>query len=223
MQIKKYCIYKHINNINKKVYIGQTCQIPTYRWGRNGEGYKNSPHFYESIKKYGWENFSHEILYTDLTKEEANLLEKQLIQKYKSRDPKYGYNSQIGGNEKIPNEITRKRQSIAAQNRPPVSEQTKEKLSKVSKGLKRSEKTKIKMSQAAKKRQAQHHGTRQLQVQCLNNHRIFPSLRAAADWCNLVGTSGIASVCKGGKQKTAGVDPITHEKLKWRYVNDQNS
>lgn len=151
MQTKKYCIYKHINNINKKIYIGQTCQIPTYRWGKNGDGYKNSPHFYSAIQKYGWENFDHEILYTNLTKEQANELEKQLIQKYKSRNPEYGYNSQIGGNEKIPNEMTRKRQSIAAQNRPPVSPQTKEKLAKISKGIKRSEETKKRCLKLPKK------------------------------------------------------------------------
>lgn len=33
MKEKSYCIYIHINKINNKVYIGQTCQEPEKRWG----------------------------------------------------------------------------------------------------------------------------------------------------------------------------------------------
>ena len=55
---------------------------------------------------------------------------------------------------------------------------------------------------------------------CLNTGERFPSLRSAADWCGLVGVSGISSVCKHGKQKTAGIHPITKEKLRWEYVNE---
>lgn len=46
---KKFVIYKHTNLINNKIYIGQTCQKPEYRWGSEGQGYKNSPHFYAAI------------------------------------------------------------------------------------------------------------------------------------------------------------------------------
>ena len=30
--MNNYTIYIHINKINKKVYIGQTCQNPKKRW-----------------------------------------------------------------------------------------------------------------------------------------------------------------------------------------------
>lgn len=46
---KKFVIYKHTNLINNKIYIGQTRQKPEYRWGSEGQGYKNSPHFYSAI------------------------------------------------------------------------------------------------------------------------------------------------------------------------------
>lgn len=45
-----YCIYIHKNKINNKVYVGQTCQKSESRW-KLGEGYKNSPKFYNAIKK----------------------------------------------------------------------------------------------------------------------------------------------------------------------------
>ena len=36
---KKYCIYMHKNTINGKVYVGQTCQKPEDRWGKDGRNY----------------------------------------------------------------------------------------------------------------------------------------------------------------------------------------
>ena len=79
---KQYKIYAHINKINGKVYIGQTCYRNINQRWRHGEGYKHSPHFYNAIQKYGWENFEHIILFEDLSKDEAENLEIYYIQKY---------------------------------------------------------------------------------------------------------------------------------------------
>lgn len=92
-----YCIYKHKNICNNKIYIGQTCQIPQRRWGSEGQGYKSSPHFYSAIQKYGWNNFQHQILKSNLTLQEANYWEKYFIQFYKTTNPNYGYNIKEGG------------------------------------------------------------------------------------------------------------------------------
>lgn len=69
---------------------------PIRRWAK-GLGYKSCTHFFNAIVKYGWDNIKHEILYTDLTKEEAEIKEKELIKKYNSNNPNYGYNIQAGG------------------------------------------------------------------------------------------------------------------------------
>ena len=217
--MSSYSIYKHTNIINNKVYIGQTCQIPKYRWGNDGQGYKNSPHFYSAIKKYGWNNFKHEILYTNLSSEEADTIEQELIKKYQSTNPKFGYNSAPGGKSRVPNDQTRQLQSLSALQRPIVTDETKAKLSKINKGRKKSEETKRKMSIAAKRREQNKTSFRR-KIRCINTGEVFNSLRAAADWCGLVGSSGISLVCQGRKQKTAGVHPQTKEKLKWEYVDE---
>lgn len=68
ISMKKYCVYCHTNKINGKKYIGITSQKPQHRW-KNGQGYRNNEYFFRAIEKYGWHNFTHEILYTDLSKE----------------------------------------------------------------------------------------------------------------------------------------------------------
>ena len=68
---QKWCIYKHTNKINGKIYIGQAKGRPELRWGRKGSNYKSSVLFYRAIQKYGWNNFCHEILFNDLTEDEA--------------------------------------------------------------------------------------------------------------------------------------------------------
>lgn len=96
--MKKYIVYKHTNKINGKVYIGKTCQDPEVRYGSNGIGYRFCPYFYNAIIKYGWENFDHEILFADLSAEEANEKEIICIKQYNACDPEYGYNIRGGGN-----------------------------------------------------------------------------------------------------------------------------
>ena len=85
-----YTVYQHKNKINGKVYIGITMQEPEKRWGVNGRNYKSSPHFYSAIQKYGWDNFEHNILFTNLTKEEACLKEQE-----KKRDKNFHKTIQI--------------------------------------------------------------------------------------------------------------------------------
>lgn len=91
-----YCIYIHTNQINGKVYIGQTKNIEN-RWMNQGEKYKYSPRFWSAIQCYGWDNFSHEILKDNLSKEEADKQEIYYINKYDSTNLDKGYNLTKGG------------------------------------------------------------------------------------------------------------------------------
>jgi group I intron endonuclease len=93
---KSYCVYIHTNKSNNKYYVGITCQKPKNRW-RNGNGYEIKTYFAKAIKKYGWDNFDHEIIASNLTEQEAKNFEIILIQKLNSNNPKYGYNLTKGG------------------------------------------------------------------------------------------------------------------------------
>ena len=91
-----YSVYIHTSP-SGKVYIGITRRLPKYRWGKGGKGYKENEYFYRAILKYGWDNFSHEILCDNLTKEEAQKLEIELIALYNAADSNFGYNISLGG------------------------------------------------------------------------------------------------------------------------------
>lgn len=65
--------------------------------GNNGVNYKSSPHFYQAIQKYGWNNFEHLILANQLTQEQACQIEKNLIKKYSTQNRNFGYNIMEGG------------------------------------------------------------------------------------------------------------------------------
>lgn len=91
-----YSIYRYWSPLNKS-YIGQTCQPLFARSGLRGQNYHTSTKFYNAIQKYGFDWFKehHEILASNLTKEQADNLEKYYIQKYNSINN--GYNIQSGG------------------------------------------------------------------------------------------------------------------------------
>jgi len=93
---KNYKVYMHKNKVNGKVYIGQTSRELHRRWD-NGNGYKKCTLFNRAIQKYGWDNFDHILLDENLTKEEADIKEREYIKKYKSYIPQFGYNISMGG------------------------------------------------------------------------------------------------------------------------------
>ena len=92
-----FTVYMHISPSRKR-YIGITGSVnPKYRWGKDGKNYCNQPLFWRAIQKYGWENFEHIILATDLTQAEACAMEQQLIAQYKTNESNCGYNLSSGG------------------------------------------------------------------------------------------------------------------------------
>lgn len=93
--MNNYTVYCHIFP-NKKRYIGITKQTTSRRW-QNGYGYICSPLMYNAIKKYLWHNIEHKILYTNLSKKEAEDTEIKLIKEWKTNIIKYGYNIANGG------------------------------------------------------------------------------------------------------------------------------
>lgn len=102
--------------------------------GRNGCNYRSNHHFYNAILKYGWDSgFSHEILYSGLTKENAEEYERDLIRHFNSANPEYGYNIALGGN------------SVGK-----MSDATKKKISASNKGKRRTLEQRKKMSDIAK-------------------------------------------------------------------------
>ena len=90
-----YTVYKHTNKVNGKVYIGITNQAVERRW-QNGAGYVGT-YFGKAIKKYGWDNFTHEVLFSGLDKETACEVEIALIKAYRSNLREKGYNISKGG------------------------------------------------------------------------------------------------------------------------------
>lgn len=130
---RSWCVYVHTNNINGKKYFGVTSKNPpSRRWGRNGSAYAGCNRFYNAINKYGWDNFSHEILYEGLDESEAKTKEIELIDKYNTTDDEFGYNITSGGDGSIGR---------------PVSEETRRKIGDANRGHKHTEETKRKMSE----------------------------------------------------------------------------
>lgn len=97
MKDTDYKVYIHKNKLNGKIYVGITSQSVNQRW-RNGTNYYGNEYFNRSIKKYGWDNFEHLVLFDGLTKEEAENKEIELIRHYDSTNRDKGYNIENGGN-----------------------------------------------------------------------------------------------------------------------------
>lgn len=212
---RKYSVYKHTTP-NNKVYIGMTCQKPEKRWNY-GKSYKENKYFNNAINKYGWKNIKHEILATNLTKEEAEEFEIYFInKKYKSNNIKYGYNIEYGGchNGKT-SEITRKRISEANKgkhNSPKtefkkghitiITEEIKQKISEKNKGKHASVRTEFKKG---------HKPLNARKVLCIESDVVYDTIKKASEDTNVMACH-ISQVCNG-KRKSAG-------KLHWKFIEN---
>ena len=125
-----YTVYKTINKVNNKIYIGvHKTQNPCDLYIGSGEALKSA------IKKYGKSNFTKEILYEFDNANDAYSKEKEIVNKAFINE-NTNYNLVLGGNVGFPNRI--------------FSIKSREKMSKSHIGLLHSNETKEKMSKSSK-------------------------------------------------------------------------
>lgn len=214
---QNYTVYMHICPNGKK-YIGITQIDPEKRW-RRGSGYYSNKHFYNAIKKYGWQNIKHEILFENLTKEQAEQKEIELISYYKSNQKNYGYNIENGGNYKGKHsDIVKKKISESQRGKKnhnynkPHTKEWKDYMSKLMSGKNNAFYGKTHTKEVREKLRKAHLGkpniARSKKVICVETSIIYPSISEAKRQTNIL---GIGRVCLG-IVKTAGG-------YHWRYYN----
>jgi group I intron endonuclease len=144
-------IYKITNNINSKIYIGQTIDSLDKRWKRHNwkcTTNRNAMAITSAIKKYGKENFTIEEIDKAENLTELNEKEVYYIKLYNSISPN-GYNLTSGGDNKRLSEETKIKISKSNKGRK-ISEETRKKLSESHKGIRMKDSTKKKLSIANK-------------------------------------------------------------------------
>ena len=100
LENKTYTVYMH-KFPDGKIYVGMTCQPLSQRW-RGGSGYSNS-YVHTAIKKFGWDNVKHYILFTGLDRESAKFVESYYINTRHAYLPEYGYNIHNSSYAKVSN------------------------------------------------------------------------------------------------------------------------
>lgn len=121
---KTYKIYKCVNNINKKIYIGYTHKHLEKRIiEHKSASTKRSEYLlHKAIRKYGFENFSWEIVFESFDKKYALCeLENHFINEYNSFYLNgCGYNMTLGGqggmSGKTHSDETKEKMKIARRN-----------------------------------------------------------------------------------------------------------
>lgn len=96
--MENYTIYKFTFS-DGKTYIGQTSQPVEQRWN-HGEGYRGQD-VYVPIILEGWNNIQKEILHTNLTRQQANQLERHYIKKFNSIQNGYNRSLPKSDNENL--------------------------------------------------------------------------------------------------------------------------
>lgn len=204
-----YSVYMHSNEINGKVYVGITGRKPELRW-RNGLGYKpksktQNAYFYNAILKYGWDSFKSEVLFSKLTKTEAELKEIELIKSLRSNVRKYGYNIENGGNStgKLSEETKMKVAESWNLNR----EERSKRISEGKKGVKFSDEHRANLSKAKKGKPAQNRRPVSQYDLNMNFIKRWDSLQDAQDALGI----NKSNICRAIKyDRTAGG-------YKWTY------
>lgn len=97
MEKNNYFIYKITNQINNKVYIGQTKGSVKRRFSAHKRLDNPCTALRNAMNKYGRDNFTIETVDTAISKDELNNKEIYWINEYKSNNRNYGYNIAGGG------------------------------------------------------------------------------------------------------------------------------
>lgn len=240
--MKTYTIYKHTNIINNKSYIGQTCQDVEKRWG-NGSGYKTCPIFYQAILKYGWDNFTHEILEENLTEDKVDEREIYWINFYNSQKEGYNFSSGGSGNHNFSEQHKQniKKSVTEKLGKPVICINTKQIYSSINEAYRETGVNHIEDCCSGKIKSAGKDDNNialvwrfleeydenekidfkkqirsKTRVKCLNTGIIYNSGKEASKITGI--DNGSLNKCLNGKRKSAGKD-IDGKPLKWEYVD----
>ena len=202
-------IYKIVNTINNKIYIGKTLDTIEQRWKEHINDSKkevcsNRP-LYKAFNKYGIENFQISIV-EECSPSEVNEKEIQWIEIYGSF--KYGYNATLGGDGKhycdydLIYALFQEGKNIKE-----ISQITHYDISTCRKALNN-------FSVTAEMRQVR--GLESIQKSIIQLDKdtneikaIYPSIQAAYKALNKQHSGHIAAVCTGKRKTAYG--------YKWRY------
>lgn len=195
----EYVLYMHRNKTNGKRYIGITNNVAR-RWSGQGNRYDHSPRFYNAIKKYGWDGFTHEIVLDGLTLEEANRYEIEYIARYQTQDQTKGYNIAPGG-DYVPSTLGYHH-----------TEEAKKRISSKVKGRVKTEEERRHHSEVMKGRHRGAEHPRSKAVRCITTGEVFESQYLAAEAKGLC-QSQISRCCRGNIKQTHG--------LQWEYVKER--
>lgn len=211
----RHSVYK-LTSPKGKVYIGCTGEKPEDRWSK---GYVHNSELSNDIQKFGFDNFEHEVVRSNLHEDNAYELEKELIHKYNSTNPDYGYNKSTGGRYNYGHSFKHTeeaRQKISEAGRGRYhTEETKRKMSENRRGEKNpmygkhpSEETRRKLSEARRNRIISEETKRKIgeahskRVTCIETGITYKSMRQAAKETN--GNDVCINRACRGKSNTSG-------------------
>lgn len=195
--MSEYVLYIHQNKLNGKRYVGITNNTRK-RWYGKGKKYANCPRFASALKKYGWDNFTHTVVVSGLTLEQANELEQAYIKKYRTCDDAYGYNIQPGGNF-VPTMLGRHH-----------TEETKKKMRESALGRTIPEEQKKRHSEVMTGKMVGKLNHKSKAVKCVNTGEVFESQRIASE-VKGVSQAKISLCCQHKRSHTHG--------LIWEYAD----
>jgi len=224
-------IYKIINIVNGKVYIGQTISDKGFnrRYSFSGNGIErvyryynwcesigryNNKHLLSSIKKYGLEAFKVDELFdVAFSEEELNIKEESWIKFFECRDKNKGYNSQVGGNNHSPNKdsVDKMKNTLKGKflgDKNPFF------------GKKHTQETKNKMRNFHYNCEG-HNNSNSKAIICTTTNIVFLTMKDAGKYYHLKGISGISQVCNNSRRYSGKLENGT--KLQWKHISNLTS
>lgn len=198
-------IYMIKNNLNGKIYIGQTTRNIAVRFAEHCR--KSKTVIDKAIKSVGKENFTVIEICQAETVEKLNELERYYIKKYNAMNPEYGYNLCDGGDntcgyhhrKESREKMSKSRMGIFVGEKNPFygkhhTNETKKRLSELHSGKHLTEEHKRKVSE---------NSTVKRPIICITTGEKFSSIREAARKYDIEETH-ISRVCRGKRKSCKG-------------------
>ena len=229
-----YYVYKIINLVNNKPYIGKTTKTIEKRWSEHayeasrwqkcfesGTAFGYSSRLYPAMNKYGYENFNIQLIEELFSLEEMNQREKYWISFYDARHN--GYNISAGGDGgffagcKHSPEAIEKIRMTSLNRRHSLESRIKISKSKIGHFTSKETREKIRKAKIGSKvgphslewNKNISEGHRN-EIICVNTGEVYNNIKAAASKTGI--SRSAISNCVGGFTKTAGG-------FSWQYLN----